>query len=57
MSAENTNFISNGLANYTHGSRRENKEKRAGYRERYTCVPNCDQSNGGPPYAQFSKIS
>jgi len=42
--------VGNGLANYTHGSRQSNKEARNGYRERFTCVPNCNSENGGPPY-------
>ena len=48
-------FISRGLANYTHGSKRDNKDQRLEYRERYTCVPNCNRNDGGPPYAQFLK--
>lgn len=46
------NRISGGLANYTHGSRKteEQKELRDTYKKRFTCVPNCDQTNGGPPY-------
>lgn len=50
MSGETRNFLSNGLANYTHGASSDNKHKRGSYRERYTCVPNCKSDNGGPPY-------
>lgn len=42
--------LSRGLANYTHGSSADNKQKRRDYQARYTCVPNCDKNNGGPPY-------
>ena len=48
-------FVENGLANYTHGSRKDNKDLRDTYKQRFTCRPNCSNENGGPPYVKFQK--
>lgn len=45
-----TNWLLRTHANYTYGTKVENRESRRKYYKRYTCVPNCDSNNGGPPY-------
>lgn len=38
------------VGHYTYGSSITNKTRRQEYQDKYTCVPNCDNRNGGPPY-------
>ena len=45
-----SNWLLRTHANYTYGSKAENRESRQKYYKRYTCIPNCDANNGGPPY-------
>lgn len=42
--------------NYIAGQGAERKDKRKEYRDRITCVPNCDPDNGGPPYGSIAVL-